>query len=44
MWGVDWIELTQDSDRWRALVKEVINLRVPLYAVIPLLAGNRLHS
>jgi hypothetical protein len=29
-WGdVDWIGLTQDSDRWRALVNSVLNLRVP---------------
>jgi len=26
--GVDWIELAQDTDRWRALVNEVMNLRV----------------
>jgi hypothetical protein len=29
-WGdVDWIGLAQDKDRWRALVKSVLNLRVP---------------
>jgi hypothetical protein len=27
--GVDWIDLAQDSDRWRAYVNAVMNLRVP---------------
>jgi hypothetical protein len=27
--GVDWIELAQDRDRWRALVTAVMNLWVP---------------
>jgi len=30
--GMDWIELAQDMDRWRALANEVMNLRVPLNA------------
>jgi hypothetical protein len=29
-WGdVDWIDLAQDRDRWRALANSVLNLRVP---------------
>jgi hypothetical protein len=27
--GVEWIDLDQDRDRWLALVKAVMNLRVP---------------
>jgi hypothetical protein len=28
-WGdVDWIDLAQDNDRWRALVNSVLNLQV----------------
>jgi hypothetical protein len=30
--GVDWIGLTKDRNRWRALVNSVLNLRVPLNA------------
>jgi hypothetical protein len=27
--GMDWIELAQDKNQWRALVITVMNLRVP---------------
>jgi len=27
--GVDWIDLVQDRDRWRALVNAAMNLRFP---------------
>jgi hypothetical protein len=27
--GMDWIDMAQDMDRWRALVSAVMNLRVP---------------
>jgi hypothetical protein len=27
--GIDWMDLDQDRDQWRVLVKTVMNLRVP---------------
>jgi hypothetical protein len=27
--GMDWIDLVKDRDQWRALVKTIMNLRVP---------------
>ena len=27
--GIDWIDLTQERDRWRTLVNTVMNIRVP---------------
>jgi len=29
MWGLEWIELAQDRDKWRSLVNAVMNLGVP---------------
>jgi hypothetical protein len=28
-WGVDWIDLAEDRDQWRALVNTVKNHQVP---------------
>jgi len=28
-WGIDWIDLAQDRDKWRALVNAIMNLRFP---------------
>ena len=27
-WGIDWIDLAEDGDRWRGFVNTVMNLRV----------------
>jgi hypothetical protein len=27
--GVDWVDVAQDRDNWRALVNTMMNLRVP---------------
>jgi hypothetical protein len=27
--GMDWIDLAQDRDQWKALVNTVMNLRIP---------------
>jgi hypothetical protein len=28
-YGMDWIDLAQDRDKWRALANTIMNLRVP---------------
>jgi hypothetical protein len=28
-YGIDWIDVAQNRDQWKALVKTVMNLRVP---------------
>jgi hypothetical protein len=27
--GMDWIDLAQDADQWKALVNTVMNLQIP---------------
>jgi hypothetical protein len=45
VWGcMDWIDLAQDRYRWRALVKAIMNLRVPLSRGISCLAKALLAS
>ena len=29
MWGMCWIEMVQDRDRWRALANAVIDILIP---------------
>jgi hypothetical protein len=30
--GMDWIDLAEDTDHWRAIVNTVMHIRVPKYA------------
>jgi hypothetical protein len=32
--GVDWIDMSQDMDQWRALVNTVLNLRIKCWEVL----------
>ena len=29
MGGIDWMDVVQDKDRWRAVVNAVMNIQVP---------------
>jgi hypothetical protein len=28
-WGIDWMDLAEDRETWRAVVNAIMNLRVP---------------
>lgn len=42
--NMDWLDLLQDNDIWRTLVKAVMRRRVPYHAGISLLAAQLLAS
>jgi hypothetical protein len=42
--GIDWVDLTQNMDKWRAVVNAVMNLPVPQLREISWLAENWLAS
>jgi hypothetical protein len=46
LWGVDWIRMAQDRDRWRAVVSAVMNLRVlaPRNYITIILHGSTSHK
>jgi len=33
-WGIDWIELTQNRDKWRALVKAVMDFKAIQFVIL----------